>query len=533
MSKSILTGMVMALFWGIFQAHATIDAALQMQLGNPSGAIADTNNHSHFLIQRTVEALDYNDTYGEPNWASWDLTAGDVGNSGRSTKFFQDTNLPPNFHEVGPNDYSGSAYDRGHMCPSDDRTDTTNDNNLVFLMSNMVPQNGDVNSGVWGDLEGYCRFLAQTNNDELLITCGPGGFTGSRINTNGYVWIPQYCWKIIVVVPPGSGTALSRITNATRVIAVEIPNTNVVNTVWQNFVTSVNQIQLDTGYTFFTALPTNVAAALRSKVDGQISGLLAGWDVSTCTGFGVSPLPATTNAANVTVSGLTRGSGVVTGSGGLSSGGWGGTGFTAANEAAAVTANDFITFSLMASNGYNVSFTDISEFDYRRSGTGPTNGVLQYQIGSAAFIDITNLTYSSSSSSGAMLGSIDLSGVAALQNVGANTNVTFRIVNYGGKSTGTWYVYDYLGNSLPDFEIQGTVAQVIYPPAAIPVISAVTWTNQQFGFTVSGTAGSNYVIEAATDLTTPDWIPLTTNAAPFVFTETNRFNQRFYRALTQ
>ena len=53
-------------------AHATIGTELQMQLGNPSNATADTNNHDHFLIQRPVEALDYNDNPGLPNGASWD-----------------------------------------------------------------------------------------------------------------------------------------------------------------------------------------------------------------------------------------------------------------------------------------------------------------------------------------------------------------------------------------------------------------------------------------------------------------------------
>ena len=71
-----------------------------MQLCNPSGATSDTNNHDQFLIQRTVEAFDYNDNRGLPNWASRDLTAADVGTSGRSDLFFLDSNLPPNFNCV-------------------------------------------------------------------------------------------------------------------------------------------------------------------------------------------------------------------------------------------------------------------------------------------------------------------------------------------------------------------------------------------------------------------------------------------------
>src|SRR6516225_4518654 len=113
------------------EAQAIINASLQMQLGNPSDATNDPANHTHFLILRPVEAIDYNDSLGLPNWASWDLTASDVGSSGRSPDFFTDTNLPPGFYQVAPTDYSGAGYDRGHMCPSADRTDNVTDNDSV------------------------------------------------------------------------------------------------------------------------------------------------------------------------------------------------------------------------------------------------------------------------------------------------------------------------------------------------------------------------------------------------------------------
>src|SRR5471032_2247339 len=115
-----LVSILSVLFFAVLQANATIDVTLQMQLGNPSGATADTNNHNHYLIQRTVEAIDYSDNLGEPNWASWDLTAGDIGTNSRSS-FITDSNLPPNFNWVIPGDYTDSGYDRGHLCDSKDR----------------------------------------------------------------------------------------------------------------------------------------------------------------------------------------------------------------------------------------------------------------------------------------------------------------------------------------------------------------------------------------------------------------------------
>ena len=52
------------LIYAVLPARGVIDASLQLQLGNPSGATADTNNYSHYLIQRPVEAIDYNATLG-------------------------------------------------------------------------------------------------------------------------------------------------------------------------------------------------------------------------------------------------------------------------------------------------------------------------------------------------------------------------------------------------------------------------------------------------------------------------------------
>ena len=595
-----------------------------MQLGNPSGAIADTNNHDHYLIQRPVEAIDYSDNLGEPNWASWDLTASDIGTNSRSPVFFTDTNLPANFHWVTTGDYTGSGYDRGHMCPSADRTDTRADNDMVFFMSNIIPQAPDNNQGVWENFEAYCRTLVQSTNDyELLVICGPGGFNSTKINTNGYVSIPQFTWKVVVVVPPGAGAATNRITATNRVIAIEIPNTNGVSTVWQDFITSANQLQVDTGYTFFTALSPAVAAALRLKVDGQtnpppaiygfsptngsagatvvitgtnfsaasqvafggvgatfnvdantqvtatvpanapsgfisvttpsgtaistntftvinnggttvFSGVLAGWDTSTLPGgannFGTSPFAPSTNAPQVAVVGLTRGASVGTGGTGAV-GGWGGNNFTNPTAASATAANKFATFSLSVTNGYRLSISSVSRFDYRRSGTGPDSGVLQYQVGSGPFTDITNLSYSSSSTSGSSLNPIDLSGIAALQDIAATTNVTFRIVNYNGTgSSGTWYIYNTVASTSPDLAISGTITQVV----TTPTFASVVFTNNQFQFSVNGSAGASYVVQVATNLATPAWIPVATNTAPFTFTQSNAAatGGQFYRVKT-
>ena len=265
---------------GAVTAHAEINQALQMQLGNPTGATADSSNHNHFLLQRTVDAIDYSDVLGESNWVSWDLTGPDIGTAGRSSSFYQDTLLPSTFNRLTSSDYTNSGFDRGHMCPSYDRTDTSANNLLVFYMSNIVPQTADNNQGIWQDFEAYCQSQAQAGN-ELLITSGPSLFTGSRIQPSGEASIPGYTWKIAVIVPAGSGTALSRITSSTRVISLKVPNISGIYSVpWTTYVTSANQLQTDTGFTFFTALPSSVASVLRAKVDGAVAPSISGFSPS-------------------------------------------------------------------------------------------------------------------------------------------------------------------------------------------------------------------------------------------------------------
>lgn len=272
---------------GAIGLHAAIGVSLQAQLGNPTNATSSPTNRTNYLIQRAQYWMDYHDVRGVPNWVSWNLTSADVGLSGRSS-FIEDDTLPSGFYRVKTTDYSGSGYDRGHLCPSADRTSSTANNQPTFYMSNMAPQTPDNNQGVWADFESHCRSLASAGN-ELLITAGMSHFSGARL-PSGAAAIPGYFWKIVVVVPVGSGTALSRITSDTRVIVVKMPNIAGIRTnPWRNYVTSAAQIETDTGHTFFTAVPSSVAAVLRAKVDGQTN-------TSTAPVFTQQPLPQTTTA---------------------------------------------------------------------------------------------------------------------------------------------------------------------------------------------------------------------------------------------
>lgn len=189
---------------------------------------------------------------------------------------------------------------------------------------------------------------------------------------------------------------------------------------------------------------------------------IAEWTPATLTNgaadFGPSPFTASTTNSNLTVGGLTRGSGVLqTGTGAAS--GWGGTDFNSATAAAAISANKFVTFTITPNSNYKVSITGIDAYNIRRSGTGPVSGQWQYQVGSGTFTNIGSvITWGSgTSNAGNNQPAIDLSAITELQNVAAGTTVTFRIVSYGATGTGSWYINGHANATSKTLTVKGIV----------------------------------------------------------------------------
>jgi endonuclease G len=70
-----------------------------------------------------------------------------------------------------------------------------------------------------------------------------------------------------VVVLPVGGNDVSRVSSSTRVIAVNTPNSNSLNSNWGTYRTSVDAIEAATGYDLLSAVSMSVQAALESKTD--------------------------------------------------------------------------------------------------------------------------------------------------------------------------------------------------------------------------------------------------------------------------
>lgn len=240
-------------------------------MGNPSNATANVANPSNYLLSKLQYAVSYNRDQGKPNWVSWHLDPTWLGSTARQDNFSSDATLPSGWYRVTSSSYTGSGFDRGHNCPSADRTYSVADNSATFLMTNMMPQAPTNNQQTWARLEDYARTLVDQGN-ELYIVCGSYGVGGTGSNgykttiDNGRVTVPARTWKALLVLPQGTND-LSRVTSSTRVIAVDMPNSNSISTSWGSYRTSVDAIEAATGYNLFSAVSTTLQATLESRVD--------------------------------------------------------------------------------------------------------------------------------------------------------------------------------------------------------------------------------------------------------------------------
>lgn len=219
--------------------------------------------------------------------------------------------------------------------------------------------------------------------------------------------------------------------------------------------------------------------------------MLAGWDFDGLSAFGTndffpsSPDPDTEDRCAF-ATGLTRGWTLGSTSGSAANA-WGGKEFsiTSTNAADAISAGNFVTFTVRAVPGFEISLSDIGAHNIRRSNTGPGNGQWQYSVDGGSFTDIGgSVAWPGTTSSGNSQATIDLTAIAALQNLSGTTTVTFRLVIWGATNAGgTWYFREVTPSGPTiDLSINGTVA--LAPTAADAVVSGQVVDS--FGSGVSG-----------------------------------------------
>lgn len=210
------------------------------------------NNKSEQILYRQGYTASYNKDYKIPNWVAWHLTrehaTGIVSRPGNA--WHEDAEVPE--PRAIPSDYKGSGWSRGHMCPAGDNKWNSDAMYESFLLTNCCPQNANLNSGDWNQIEMSCRRWAEKYGD-IYIVCGPIllNRTHETIGSSKIV-VPEAFFKVVLCLkgkPKGIGFIRRNTDTARRK---------------DLYVNSIKEIERITGITFFPLLPKDISEAVKT-----------------------------------------------------------------------------------------------------------------------------------------------------------------------------------------------------------------------------------------------------------------------------
>lgn len=204
------------------------------------------------IIQHAGYIVSYNPTLRIPNWVAYELTAEETnGEVERSDTFLPDPLVKGD--PVQTSDYTRSGYDRGHMAPAADMRWSEQAMLESFYMTNICPQNHNLNKGDWNDLEIKVRSWARYFG-HVYVCCGPIVAPGyETIGTYRKIAVPQAFFKVILAEKNGRYEAIGFI----------MPN-EAGHQQLSAYAFAIDDVELRTGLDFFPALPDEEENAIEA-----------------------------------------------------------------------------------------------------------------------------------------------------------------------------------------------------------------------------------------------------------------------------
>ena len=214
-----------------------------------------TEERSDRVITHKGYTVSYNYDWKIPNWVAYELTYLEVqGEVPRHDRFKPDPMVPQGMTAT-TNDYKHSGYDRGHMAPAADMKWDEQVMKESFYLSNICPQNPNLNGGVWKDLEEQVRDLA-SQKEKIFVVCGP--IVNDISNTIGEnkVVVPQAFYKVLLQEENG------------KIYTIGFVHENVSGRKpMSTYAMTVDEVEKLTNIDFFPSLPNKIENKVESEVD--------------------------------------------------------------------------------------------------------------------------------------------------------------------------------------------------------------------------------------------------------------------------
>lgn len=253
------------------------------------GEPVDGTPGDDFIVRRREYITSWNGARGIPNWVAYELNATQiVAGQDRCDCFTFDPQVEAGgFPRYTTADYTGAAttagfgIDRGHLVRSFDRTAGAADNAQTYYFSNIIPQASDNNQGPWAAFESFLGDQARFADRDVYIVAGASGAQGT-VKDEGRITIPEWTWKVALLLPRGQGLSDVRRASDVVVRAVVMPNRpGIRNNPWESYEVTVDSLEALSGYDVLSLLPDPIEIAIESRTTAPtavISGSLTGFE---------------------------------------------------------------------------------------------------------------------------------------------------------------------------------------------------------------------------------------------------------------
>lgn len=161
------------------------------------------------LKTRQSHVLSYDSRLRGPVWVLEQLNGERLqgGANRQDSDFIEDDSVHP-YHRAFNSDYRGSGFDRGHLAAAANHKWSQKAMDETFILSNVYPQNPNLNQNAWNKLEKSCRGLTRSNRNVYVCT-GPlflpkreaDGKTYVKYQVIGanHVAVPTHFFKVVVL----------------------------------------------------------------------------------------------------------------------------------------------------------------------------------------------------------------------------------------------------------------------------------------------------------------------------------------------
>lgn len=208
------------------------------------------------IIRHEGYTVSYNSDYRIANWVAYELTAREARSkkAERSNKFVPDP-LVKGATALNE-DYTRTGYDRGHLAPAGDMKWSMKAMRESFYLSNICPQDPDLNRGIWKELEEQIRLWA-SENGSLLVVTGPIITDDLRRLGKNRVGIPKRFFKVVCTQTAGRPEGVGFL----------FDNRDYGDTPLRSMMIPIDSVESVTGIDFFPSLPDSIERPMEVSVN--------------------------------------------------------------------------------------------------------------------------------------------------------------------------------------------------------------------------------------------------------------------------